>query len=55
MRAALRPAERRSRFGFDYRLVCALLDRWRSETHIRVQKTAAGAVFETGKTGSVNR
>jgi hypothetical protein len=33
MRAALQPAERRSRFGFDYQLVCALLDRWRPETH----------------------
>jgi hypothetical protein len=33
MRAALRLAERRSRFGFDYQLVCTLLDRWRLETH----------------------
>jgi hypothetical protein len=33
MRAPLRPTERRSRFGFDYQLVCALLDRWRPETH----------------------
>jgi hypothetical protein len=33
MRAALRPAERRSHFGFDYQLVCALLDQWRPETH----------------------
>jgi hypothetical protein len=27
MWAALHPTERRSRFGFDYQLVCALLDR----------------------------
>jgi hypothetical protein len=33
MRAAWCPAERISRFGFDYQLVCALLDRWRPETH----------------------
>jgi hypothetical protein len=33
MWAALRPAKRRSRFGFDYRLVCSLMDRWRPETH----------------------
>jgi hypothetical protein len=33
MRAALRAVERRSRFGFDYQLVCTLLDRWRPETH----------------------
>jgi hypothetical protein len=33
MRATLRPAERRSRFGFDYQLVCLLLDRWRPKTH----------------------
>jgi hypothetical protein len=33
MWAALRPADRKSRFGFDYQLVCALLDRWRPETH----------------------
>jgi hypothetical protein len=33
MQAALRPVERRSRFGFDYQLVCMLLDRWRPETH----------------------
>jgi hypothetical protein len=33
MRAPLRPTERRSRFGFDYQLVCALLDRWHPETH----------------------
>jgi hypothetical protein len=33
MWAALRPAERRSCFDFDYQLVCALLDQWRPETH----------------------
>ena len=33
MRHALRPQNRVSRFGFDYGLVCALLDRWRPETH----------------------
>jgi hypothetical protein len=25
--------DRRSRFGFDYQLVCAILDRWHPETH----------------------
>jgi hypothetical protein len=33
MQAALRSTERRSHFGFDYQLVCALLDWWRPETH----------------------
>jgi hypothetical protein len=33
MRATLSPAERRPRFGFDNKLVCALLDRWRPKTH----------------------
>jgi hypothetical protein len=32
-RAALHPVDRRSRFGFDYQLVYAILDRWRPETH----------------------
>jgi hypothetical protein len=32
MWAALRPAEHRLRFRFDYQLVCTLLDRWHLET-----------------------
>jgi hypothetical protein len=33
MRAALRPVEHRSHFGFDYLLVCAILDRWCPKMH----------------------
>ena len=33
MHHAMAPANRTHRFGFDYQLVCALLDRWRPETH----------------------
>ena len=33
MREARRPADRKSRFGFNYQRICALLDRWRPETH----------------------
>jgi hypothetical protein len=33
MRAALRPAVCKSRFGFDYQLACALLDWWHPKTH----------------------
>jgi hypothetical protein len=33
MRAALRQVECRSQFGFDYQLVCTLLDWWCPETH----------------------